>query len=157
MNPRQGYFREYRKTERYKEYIRKYHQSDEYKNYQKKYQEEYRKRNQSVYHGYRYQKVNPDGILAKRLRTRLYVALKKDFKSGSAVRDLGCSIQELRVHLEKKFQIGMTWENYGKWHIDHIKPLSKFNLTEREELLLVSHYTNLQPLWARENIIKGNK
>jgi hypothetical protein len=85
--------------------------------------------------------------------------LKKNAKSGSAVRDLGCSIEQLKQHLESKFQTNMSWNNYGPtgWHIDHIIPLSKFNLSIREELLKACHYTNLQPLWAIDNICKGNK
>ena len=93
------------------------------------------------------------------LRRRLRNALKKNAKSGSAVRDLGCSIEQLKQHLESKFQTNMSWNNYGPtgWHIDHIIPLSKFNLSIREELLKACHYTNLQPLWAIDNICKGNK
>jgi hypothetical protein len=51
----------------------------------------------------------------------------------------------------------MSWENYGKWHIDHIKPLSLFDLEDPEQLKQACHYTNLQPLWAEENIRKGNR
>jgi len=91
------------------------------------------------------------------LRLRLYHALNHNFKSGSAVRDLGCSISGLKLHLESKFQPDMTWDNYGEWHIDHIKPLSKFDLTDRDQLLEACHYTNLQPLWAEENLKKGNR
>ena len=95
-------------------------------------------------------------LLAKRLRTRLYLALRREWRSGSAVRDLGCSIQELKEYLESKFQPGMTWGNYGEWHIDHIRPLSSFSLTNKEELLEACHYSNLQPLWAKDNIRKSN-
>mgnify|MGYP000910249574 CR=1 FL=1 len=91
------------------------------------------------------------------LRTRLRQALKNHWKSGSAVKDLGCSIQELKVYLESKFQPGMTWDNHGKWHIDHIIPLSAFDLTNRTEFLKACHYSNLRPLWALDNIKKSNK
>ena len=89
------------------------------------------------------------------LRSRLLASLKKQNKTGSAVRDLGCSIEFLKQYLESKFKPGMTWSNHGKWHIDHIIPLSAFDLTIRKELLKACHYTNLQPLWAYENILKG--
>lgn len=97
--------------------------------------------------------------LARTLRRRLYFAIKNNLKSGSAVKDLGCTINELKIYLESKFLEGMTWKNYGLhgWHIDHIKPLSLFDLTKREQFLQAIHYTNLQPLWAKDNLSKGNK
>jgi hypothetical protein len=98
------------------------------------------------------------------LRNRLRLAVKRGTKAGSAVRDLGCSIEEFKIHIEKQFYPHpitgemMTWENYGKlWHFDHKKPLSIFDLTIREQLLEACHYTNIQPMWAEENIRKGNK
>jgi len=91
------------------------------------------------------------------LRSRLRYAIKSSAKKGSAVRDLGCSVEFLKKHLESQFQEGMTWANHGKWHIDHKRPLSKFDLTDREQLLEACHYTNLQPLWAIDNLIKSNK
>jgi hypothetical protein len=91
------------------------------------------------------------------LRTRLWGALKGKAKIGSAVRDLGCTIPELIVHLEKQFTKGMTWDNKGKWHIDHIKPLSMFDLTDKKQFLEACNFMNLQPLWALDNIRKGNK
>jgi len=97
--------------------------------------------------------------LACYLRGRLRSAIKNNYKSGSAVRDLGCSIPQLRIYLESKFQPGMTWDNwsYKGWHIDHIIPLSSFNLENREELLKAVNFANLQPLWAKDNISKNNK
>ena len=97
--------------------------------------------------------------LSRRLRSRLYKALQGNFKNGSAVTDLGCSIDELKMHLESKFQPGMTWDNWSfeGWHIDHIKPLASFDLTDRKQLLLACHYTNLQPLWAIDNLSKGDR
>jgi hypothetical protein len=92
------------------------------------------------------------------LRRRLNKALSCNYKSGSAVGDLGCTIDELKIYLESKFQSGMNWDNYGLygWHIDHIKPLASFDLTDRNQLLEACHYTNLQPLWANDNLAKGS-
>jgi hypothetical protein len=71
---------------------------------------------------------------------------------------IGCSVQYLIEHLENKFVDGMSWENYGKeWHVDHIKPCTKFDLTDKDQQKLCYHFSNLQPLWATENIIKSNK
>lgn len=95
--------------------------------------------------------------LKRNLRIRLNRALKKNWKSGSAVSDLGCSIDDFKKHLELQFQPGMTWENHGEWHIDHIIPLSSFDLTNNEQLKIACNYENLQPLWARDNIIKSDR
>ena len=72
---------------------------------------------------------------------------------------LGCSIETCCQHLESKFQPGMTWENYGQhgWHIDHIRPCASFDLTDPEQQRECFHYTNLQPLWAEDNIRKSDK
>ena len=130
---RREYLEKRRMSIRYKEYNREYKQTEKYKAYEKEH------------------------MLEHLLRHRLRMALKGNFKAGSAVRDLGCTIQELKVHLEKLFKPGMTWENYGEWHIDHKYPLSKADLTDREQLLKVCHYTNLQPLWKLDNLKKWNK
>jgi Uri superfamily endonuclease len=98
--------------------------------------------------------------LAKLLRARINRAIFKNIgDSNSAVRDLGCTISELKQHLESKFEPGMTWDNWGKygWHIDHIRPLSKFDLADRVQFLKACHYANLQPLWAIDNLRKGSK
>lgn len=79
-------------------------------------------------------------------------------KAGSSVKDLGCSIEFLKQYLESKFKSKMSWKNYGKkWHVDHIKPLALFDLTKRRQFLKACHYTNLQPMWAKDNISKGNR
>jgi len=97
--------------------------------------------------------------LSTNLRSRLYHALRDNQKAGSAVFDLGCTITELKQYLESKFQDGMSWDNWtiNGWHIDHIIPLSRFDLTNREQFLKACHYTNLQPLWAKENLKKGDR
>jgi len=92
------------------------------------------------------------------LRVRLNQAIKKNQKVGSAVRDLGCSIDYFKQYLESKFQLGMTWQNHTKygWHIDHIKPLCLFDMTDPAQFKQACHYTNLQPLWAIDNLKKGS-
>ena len=91
------------------------------------------------------------------IRKRVNRAINGDYKAGSVVRDLGCSKEYLEKYLESKFTEGMTWDNYGEWHIDHIKPLCSFDLTKREEFLEAVHYTNLQPLWEGDNLRKGGR
>ena len=88
-------------------------------------------------------------------------ALKGNAKSGSAVKDLGCSIEEFKSYLENLWVDGMSWDNYGRrkgeWCIDHIVPLASVDLTIREEFLKVAHYTNMQPLWVSENNSKQDR
>lgn len=89
------------------------------------------------------------------LRRRISIFFKRYPKTGSAVRDLGCSVLELKTYIENKFTNGMTWDNYGEWHVDHIIPLA--SAKSSDELIKLCHYTNLQPLWASENLKKGAK
>ena len=97
--------------------------------------------------------------LSCNLRIRLHHAINRNQKIGSAIKDLGCTIEQLKQYLESKFQAGMTWDNWtlDGWHIDHIKPLASFDLTDRKQLLEACHYTNLQPLWAKDNLTKNDK
>lgn len=92
--------------------------------------------------------------LSIRLRSRLYDAFKGIRKSTHTMELLGCSIKELKQHLESQFQLGMTWDNYGKWHLDHIRPLASFDLAQPSQQRLACHWTNLQPLWAIDNLRK---
>jgi hypothetical protein len=91
------------------------------------------------------------------LRARVYSFLKKNeiTKKNRTFELVGCNPNELKEFLEKKFVDGMSWENYGKWHIDHITPLS--SAKTEEEIYKLCHYTNLQPLWATDNLRKSNK
>jgi hypothetical protein len=103
-------------------------------------------------------KTDINWVLRKRLRARLRAALKGISKSKSTMELLGIShLDFLKTYLECKFKEGMTWENRHLWHIDHIKPCSSFDLTKPEEQAKCFHYTNLQPLWASENLSKGNR
>lgn len=103
------------------------------------------------------QAVDPEYRIRRALRSRFKQAMRSNYKSTSAVHDLGCTIAELRIHLERKFMPGMDWENYGEWHIDHIRDLVLFDLIDPQQARLASHYTNLQPLWRFENISKGSR
>lgn len=94
---------------------------------------------------------------AMNLRSRLWAAIKSDAKTGSAIRDLGCSISEFKLYIENQFLDGMTWDNYGEWHLDHVIPLCKFDLSDRTEFLEASNFLNIQPLWAKDNYLKGGR
>jgi len=95
------------------------------------------------------------------IRSRFKEILKnKNFKKDkSPIELIGCSISDLKFYLESQFKDGMSWENHGikGWHIDHIKPCSSFDLTDIEQQKQCFHYTNLQPLWWKDNLLKGNK
>lgn len=69
---------------------------------------------------------------------------------------IGCTVEYLRQHLEQQFQPGMSWDNWSisGWHIDHIRPCASFDLTDPIQQAQCFHYTNLQPLWAKDNMIK---
>jgi hypothetical protein len=103
---------------------------------------------------------DPAYRLSVSLRARLFQAIRGGYKSGSAVRDLGCSIEELKVHIERQFTPGMSWGNWGTgpgtWQIDHIYPLAKTELTDRPQLLAACNWRNLQPLWYEDNLRKGD-
>ena len=119
-----------------------------YKN--KKHKQAYEKKKRSEDINFRL-----SGILRRRLRS----ALKQNTKSGSAIRNLGCTLTQFKTYIESLWQPGMTWANYGPkgWHIDHIKPLSSFVLTDETQLKEACNFRNLQPLWAEDNLSKGNK
>ena len=142
-----------------KEYYEKNKESikERAKKWEKENPEKKRKRRREWYP--KAKKNNIQFRLSERLRHRLYQALKGNVKNGSAVHDLGCTLEELKVHLENQFEEGMTWENWkiDGWHIDHIKPLNSFDLTDPKQLKEACHYTNLQPLWWYDNISKSDK
>lgn len=78
-------------------------------------------------------------------------------KSAKTETLIGCTMLELKTHLERQFTEGMSWDNYGKWHIDHIIPCAAFDLTDPVQQRQCFHYSNLQPLWAADNFSKGKK
>ena len=106
-------------------------------------------------------KIDINFKLTLNLRARLNIAIRSKQKAGSAIKDLGCSVDEFKIHLEKQWKPGMSWNNYGiklgQWSIDHVYPLSRFDLTDRKQLLKACNYANLQPMWHLDNMKKGNK
>ncbi len=107
---------------------------------------------------------NPQYRLQHSLYRRMRDAIKgqlagKAYNKKHANRLLGCTVKELMQRLEGMFKEGMTWGNYSQygWHIDHIKPCASFDLTDTEQVKQCFHFSNLQPLWWRENIVKGNR
>ena len=102
---------------------------------------------------------DPEFRLAAALRSRVRAAIKNNAgeKAHKTMSLIGCSLKELRVYLEAKFEPWMTWKNYGKWHVDHIRPLKSFDLTDPAQQQQACHYTNLQPLSARDNLRKSSR
>lgn len=92
------------------------------------------------------------------LKSRVQTELQGLSKYAGAATLLGCSCSQLKLHLETQFIEGMNWTNYGQygWHVDHIKPIVAFDLNNIEDQKKCFHYTNLQPLWAKDNLLKGN-
>ena len=103
--------------------------------------------------------MNDDPLfkMSRYMRTRIYQAFAAGnyTKRSKTYHMLGCSFKTLQAYIEKLFTAGMSWDNQGKWHLDHILPLAA--ATTEEELIALSHHTNLQPLWAKDNISKGDK
>lgn len=90
--------------------------------------------------------------IKRNLRRRIHHVLNGRVKSSKTEDLLGCSFVEFKRHLESQFTHGMTWENYGEWHIDHIVPCYTFNLLLEEEQRKCFHYSNQRPLWAKDNL-----
>lgn len=96
--------------------------------------------------------------IARLIRWRILSAIKKNNKSDRTINLLGCTIKDFKDYLESKFKIGMSWEKFGinGIHIDHIRPLSSFNLQLPEEQKKAFHYTNCQPLWSTTDVARAN-
>ncbi len=95
-----------------------------------------------------------DFRLTKSLRDRLHKAIIGKIKYESAIELIGCSTEELKDYLSKQFSENMNWDNYGKWHIDHIRPCNSFDLSNKDQQRLCFNYFNLQPLWGTQNYAK---
>ena len=153
----------YRKTHYLKNKSHTNQQNKEYylshKDYFISYRKQYKNLNPSYKREYKKLRLKTDlnfKLLCK-LRNRVWMAMKYTKKSAKTQELLGCTILELKNYLETRFKPGMSWENYGRsgWHIDHIIPCASFDLTDQQQQKKCFHYTNLQPLWAYENLSKG--
>jgi hypothetical protein len=143
---RQQHLEEIREIERIKREPHKKQRCERQKKFREEHKEYYREYISN------HRKVNINYKLADSLRTRLRLLIKNNSKVGSAVRDLGCTIEFLKTYIEAKFHSGMTWDNWGEvWELDHIKALWRFDLTNREQFLTACHYTNLQPLTVEDH------
>ena len=138
----------HRKTVEGKEYERKRNESPERIKYKKEYIRQYHLNRR---------KKDPVYKLLSNIRSMFVKVLCGNWKCGKTVELLGCNSKQLRQHIEIRFVEGMTWDNQGQWHIDHIKPCSLFDFSKVEEQRKCFHYSNLQPLWAKDNIRKSNK
>jgi hypothetical protein len=110
----------------------------------------------------RYANISEHNRIKKLLSSRIHKAITRNGngarKAASTMELIGCTIAEVRAHLESKFSPGMTWKNCGRngWHIDHIRPCDSFNLEDPGQQRICFHFTNLQPLWEANNISKSN-
>ena len=102
-------------------------------------------------------KVDPGFRILESCRARIWSALRGKTKSSHTVDLLGCEIPQLKVWLEKTFLPGMSWDNYGQWEIDHKVPCASFDLTSPEQQRECFHYSNLQALWKKDNLLKSAK
>ena len=124
------------------------------RSYCKNCQKEYRENNKE----YQKNRMQIDTLFKLRciIRSLISTSIKNKgyTKRSQTYNILGCTYEEFKIHLENQFTKGMSWENQGEWHLDHIYPVSLAK--DEEELYKLNHYTNFQPLWAEDNIRKGN-
>lgn len=125
------------------------------------YKKAYREKNRAKINSYEKQRRNSDSTyrMLTNMRTRLSKVLKthKGVKKDSTMDLLGCTLEQFKEHISSQFTDGMTLENYGEWHIDHIRPCASYNLSNENDQKECFHYSNLQPLWAEDNIRKSDK
>lgn len=95
--------------------------------------------------------------LRRLYRDRLYQALRRDRLSPDLEALLGCTLPELRARLAAAFLPGMSWDNYGEWHVDHRVSLASLDLSDPAQLAAALHHANLRPLWAVDNLKKGHR
>lgn len=155
--------RRYNQTERgkesHKKYLKNYNQSEQGRKTQRKHDKKRIESGKCAEYERNRRKTNINFKIKSYLRIRINSVLKnqKIIKSQHTLDLLGCSLEHLKQHLESQFQSGMTWENRGKWHLDHIIPCSYFDLSIEENQFICFNYRNLQPLWAKDNLQKSNR
>lgn len=102
---------------------------------------------------------NVQRSIKQRLRSRITRVLKRNKirKTEKTIELIGCTWVDFKIHIESLFHEGMSWETRSLWHIDHIKPCSKFDLTDILQRNQCFHYTKMQPMWAEDNLSKHSK
>ena len=105
----------------------------------------------------RYLDRHPGQRIIQSLRMRTRRALKGKQKAATTFQLLGCTLEEFKAHLARRFLPGMSFETYGTWHIDHVRPCASYDMLDPAQQRLCFHYSNLQPLWGPDNIRKGAK
>jgi len=148
-----------------KEKVKEYHKTyalnnkDKIAVYKKEHYKENKERIEIYRNNWRTIKSKNDSLfkLTNSIRTRIKQSFRRNgfTKNSKTFEILGCTFDEFKAHLERQFTKGMNWDNLGEWHLDHIYPVSLSK--DDEELIKLNHYTNFQPLWAIDNMIKGNK
>lgn len=138
-----------------------YQKRPEVKERERKRVSEWRRNNKKWINSHKRKRIatDPQYAIASRLRCRLYYAIgRRGWKKAEKTQELlGCTFEFLKQHLESKFKNGMSWDKPNSFHIDHIKPLASFDLTDPEQQKAACHWSNLQPLYPEENIRKGAK
>lgn len=153
------YNQKYRKSSKYKIYDENRRATPAYKSAEKirKSTPEYKASDckRAVRYKAQRRKIDPFFKFTGKLRTLIRLEIKSGgfTKRSKTFQILGCTFEEFRAYFEPLFRTGMTWENHGEWHIDHIVPMA--TAKTKEEALKLNHYTNLRPLWATENLKKG--
>jgi hypothetical protein len=161
------YYKEYyqankeRKKEYDKKYRKEYYQAnkEKAKEHNKEYYQANKERIKEGYKEYKRNRIKTDPLfkMCHNLRVRTSRAFKnKGYSKNTKTKEmLGVDWEVCKSHIEIQFTKGMNWDNYGEWHIDHITPLA--SAKNEQEICNLCHYTNLQPLWAEDNLRKGNK
>lgn len=159
IKKRKSYMEQYREKNKIEisEYNRQYYYKNKIAILEYKASSTYRKK-MRIYENNK-RKNNLSYRILSSLRSRLRIAIKNNSKTESTISLIGCDIEYLKNYLEQQFLKGMSWKNYGRngWHIDHIVPCSSFDFSDPKQQKQCFHYTNLQPLWAKDNMSKSDK
>ena len=163
MTKEQIYQKEYKlkNKEKIAELNKSYSEKNKEKiaNYKRQHYLENKEKIKKYRNEWRSNKVKIDSLfkLTNNTRTLIKQSFRRNgySKNSKTYQILGCTFEEFKQHLEKQFTDGMSWNNIGQWHMDHIYPVSLAK--DEDELIKLNHYTNFQPLWAEDNLKKSNK
>jgi hypothetical protein len=173
--------RKYQESKKGKERLAKYKKTKKFKSMNKIAQAKYAKTKKGKLVKKKWQQSKAGKIYLKEWKRKLWIRIKKDpakvmifrirqiipkalkrknqIKKAHFINLLGCTTDQLRKHIENQFKPGMNWDNYGPkgWHVDHVKAINNFDLSDIKQQKICFNYSNLQPLWADENLKKSSK